>query len=190
MDIKEIEKLETKKIGKKIEYYKQIGSTHTYAKSIANKKENDGKVIIAEIQTEGIGTKGRKWHTGDSKNIAMTIILFTNKKVGEIKDLPIQIAKVIKNSIKNLYNYDLELKKPNDLMLNGKKICGILTQLGTKGEDIQYVLISMGFNVNENDFSRELKNIATSLKNEYKKDFKREEIIKKILEDIEKEIEL
>ena len=54
-------------IGKKIEYYKEITSTHKVAKKIANDEENNGKILIAEIQTEGIGTKGRSWHTGERK---------------------------------------------------------------------------------------------------------------------------
>ena len=61
MDIEEIKSAKTNKIGKKIEYYKTINSTHIYAKQIANKSKNDGMLILAEQQTGGIGTKGRKW---------------------------------------------------------------------------------------------------------------------------------
>ena len=70
---------------------------------------------------------------------------------------------------------------PNDLILNWKKICGILTEVHTQGEKIEYLLISIGFNVNEEEFSKELIEIATSLKNEYKKEFDREEIIVNII---------
>lgn len=198
MEIEEIKNAKTTKIGKKIEYYKIIDSTHKYAQRVEEKeknKENDGKIIIAEVQTDGIGTKGRQWYTGENKNIAMTIILNTDKKAKDLKDLPIEVAKAIQKSIYDLYGFTLEIKPPNDLMLNGKKICGILTQINTLGEKIQYILISLGFNVNEDNFvnydneKMKLKEIATSLKNEFKKDFKREEIIAKILEKIE-EIEL
>ena len=74
-------------------------------------------------------------------------------------------------------------------MLNNKKICGILTEISTMGEKINYLIISIGFNVNEDNFSTEIKDIATSLKNEFKRDFKREEIIIKFLENLEKELE-
>ena len=122
----------------------------------------------------------------------MTIILNTDKKAKDLKDLPIEIAKAIQKSIYDLYGYTLKIKPPNDLMLNGKKICGILTQINTLGEKIQYILISFGFNVNEDNFvnydseEMKLKQIATSLKHEFKKEFKREEIISRILENIEK----
>ena len=174
----------------KIEHYEQINSTHKYAQTIAQDLESDKKVIIADEQTEGIGTKGRTWYTGKGNNIAMTIILHTKRKIDEIKELPIEVAKVVQKSIKELYNYDLEIKEPNDLMLNNKKICGILTQTSTQGEKINYILISLGFNVNETEFSKEVKDIATSLKNEYKKEFDKKEIISKILENIEKEIDI
>lgn len=189
MNINKIKKINTKKIGKEIEYFEKIGSTHNYAKQIAEKEENDGKVIIAEIQTSGIGTKGRSWYTGSGKNIAMTVILHPKYKISKLEGLTIKIAQIIQNVIKQMYNYDLKIKEPNDLILNDKKICGILTEINTIGEKINYLLISIGFNVNEDNFSEETKQIATSLKQEYHKDYEREEIIINILENLEKEIE-
>ena len=190
MDIEQIKQSKTRKIGKNVEYYKEIASTHLYAKQIAENKKNDGKIIIAEIQTSGIGTKGRKWYTGEGKNIAMTIILQPNCKINELDGLTVKIAKVVQNVIKELYEYSLEIKEPNDLFLNGKKICGILTEVNTIGEKINYLLISLGFNVNENQFSEETSAIATSLKKEYNKEFDREKIISCIIERLETEIEI
>lgn len=189
MNIEKIKKANTNKIGKQIEYYKEIESTHIYAKKIAENMKNDGKVIISEIQTSGIGTKGRKWYTGTEKNIAMTIILHPKSKAKELNGLTTKIAQCIQNAINELYGYKLEIKEPNDLMLKGKKICGILTEVHTRGEKIEYLLISFGFNVNEEEFSEETKEIATSLKKEYKREFLREDIIIKVIEKIE-EIEM
>ncbi len=186
MDIEKIKNANTQYIGKQIEYYKEISSTHTYAKSIANDEKQSGKLIIAENQTQGIGTKGRTWHTGNNKNIAITIILKPNCKITKFKNLTIDIAKTMQKTIKDLYNIDLKLKEPNDLVLNGKKICGILTQTSIVGEKINYLLISLGFNVNEDNFSEDIKNIATSLKIEFNREFEREEIIKIFIENLEK----
>lgn len=113
----------------KIEYYETIDSTHLYAKKIADSKEN--KIIIAEEQTGGIGTKGRSWYTGRGKNIALTIILHPNCKIEKLEGLTVEIATKIKEAIYELYKYKLEIKEPNDLMLNNKKICGILTEINT-----------------------------------------------------------
>ncbi|MGN1297014.1 MAG: biotin--[acetyl-CoA-carboxylase] ligase [Clostridia bacterium] len=186
MNIEKIKKANTNKIGKQIEYYKEIESTHTYAKKVVDNIKNDGKIIIAEVQTAGIGTRGRKWYTGAERNIAMTIILHPKSKVKELDGLTTKIAQCIQNAINELYGYKLEIKEPNDLLLKGKKICGILTEVHTRGEKIEYLLISFGFNVNEEEFPEETKEIATSLKKEYKREFLREDIIVKVIEKIEK----
>ena len=185
MNLEKIRNAKTKIIGKKIEYFKEIESTHIYGRKIAEDKESDGKVLLAEVQTGGIGTKGRSWYTGYGKNIAMTIILHPKCKIDELDNLTVEIAEKIKEAIYELYVYKLEIKKPNDLIFNGKKICGILTELHSQGEKIKYLLISFGFNVNEDSFSEETKEIATSLKKETGKDFIREEIISKIIEKLE-----
>ena len=174
-----IEKLE-KETKQKINYYKEIESTHLHAKEIQNKGD---VVLIAEVQTAGIGTKGRKWHTGENKNIAMTIIKHPKCKVSELEGLTIKIAEDIKEIIKEMYGYELQIKIPNDLILNNKKICGILTEVHTQGEKIEYLLISIGFNVNETEFG-EFNDIATSLKKEYQKEFDKEKIITNIINKI------
>lgn len=185
MNLEKIKESKTKIIGKKIEYYKEIESTHLYAKTIAEEEENNGKVLLAEVQTGGIGTKGRRWYTGEGKNLAVTIILHPKVKVGKLDNLTVEIAKKIKEAIYELYGYELKIKKPNDLMFNNKKICGILTEIHTQGEKIKYLLISFGFNVNEDEFSEETKDIATSLKKETGKEFSREEILCRIIEKLE-----
>lgn len=185
MNLEKIKNAKTKIIGKKIEYYKEIESTHLYAKTIAENEENNGKVLLAEVQTGGIGTKGRSWYTGEGKNLAVTIILHPKVKVGKLDNLTVEIAKKIKEAIYELYGYELKIKKPNDLMFNNKKICGILTEIHTQGEKIKYLLISFGFNVNEDEFSEETKDIATSLKKETGKEFSREEILCRIIEKLE-----
>lgn len=190
MNLEKIENANTRNLGKKIEYFKEITSTHKYAKKIALQTNSDGKIIIAEMQTEGIGTKGRTWYTGENKNIAMTIILKPQCRIDKLEGLTVKIAECMKKTIKGLYKIQLDIKAPNDLMLSNKKICGILTEINMIGEKINYLLISLGFNVNEDTFTQETEQIATSLKKEYDKEFLREDIIKKFIENLEKEIEL
>ena len=178
--------MDIERIGKgtktKIKYYKEIDSTHIHAKEI----QQDGDcVLIAEIQTNGIGTKGRIWHTGKENNIAMTIIKHPECKVAELKGLTIQIAEKIQEVIKELYGYELKIKMPNDLILNGKKICGILTECNTIGNKINYIIISLGFNVNEDNFPSELENISTSLYKETGKIFDKEKITEDFIKALE-----
>ena len=204
MDIKKIQNANTKYIGKNIEYFKIIDSTQTEAKKNVNQYSN-GTVIIADIQTNGKGTHGRSWYT-ETNNIAMTIILkpkifqdylidseeielSKSIKVKQLEGFTISIAEDIKKAIKDLYNIDLNIKLPNDLLLNNKKICGILTEITTFKEKVKEIFVGIGFNVNENNFSEEILNIATSLYKETNKKYVIEDIICKIIENIEKDFE-
>lgn len=163
-----------------IKRYEEIESTHKYLKS-NYKKYNSKTAIIANRQSSGIGTQGRSWFTGSDKNIALSIIYRPLCKIEDLEGLTVKIAKILKKEIYDLYKIELTIKEPNDLMLNNKKICGILTETNVIGNKINYLIISVGFNVNENVFPIELENIATSLYKEKKKEFNKEEIIQKFI---------
>ena len=124
MNIEKIMKSNTKIIGKTIQYQKEITSTHLVAKETASNSKNNGKIILAEKQTEGIGTKGRNWYTGENKNIAMSIILHPTVKPEKLAGLTTQIAISMQKTIEQLYGYKLAIKEPNDLLLKGKKFAG------------------------------------------------------------------
>lgn len=178
MNIEKIKNANTKVLGKNIVFYKEIGSTQDEIRKMAEKHTANGTLVIADNQFSGKGTKGRVWTTESGKNITMSLVIYPNCKVEELEGLTINIAEAIKEAI----------KEPNDLMINGKKICGILTQSVTLAEKVDYVLIGIGFNVNQAEFEGELLNIATSLKKEFNMEFEREEIVAKILEKLENRI--
>lgn len=186
------EKNKSSRILKNIEYFEEIESTHTYIKNIADSDLKKRELtVIAERQTKGIGTKGRVWHTGIKKNIAVSILLRPECNLQKMNGLTVMIADCMKNVIQELYDIKLEIKYPNDLMLNNKKIGGILTEINTMGEKINYLIISIGFNVNEENFSKEIREIATSLKKEYNDiEFSRDEIIMNFLEELENQLEV
>lgn len=186
MNLEKIKTANTIYLGKEIIYKEEMESTQELAKDLANRDAKNGSIVITDNQTKGKGTKGRIWEASKEKNITMTIILKPNLKIEKLEGLTLKIAEAIKEAIEELYCYNLTIKIPNDLLLNGKKICGILTQTASIGNKINYILIGIGFDVNEENFSKELQEIATSLKKEYGKEFEREEIIVKIIEKIEK----
>lgn len=163
-----------------IERYEEVESTHRYLKE-NYKKYNLKTVVIADSQRAGIGTQGRSWFTGSNKNVAMSVIYRPSCRVEDLEGLTVKIAEALKKKIYNLYNIELKIKEPNDLMLNDKKICGILTETNIIGSKINYMIISVGFNVNERDFPTELENIATSLYKETGKEFDKEEILQKFI---------
>lgn len=186
MNLEKIRIANTTYLGKEIIYKEEMESTQELAKQLVKSNIKNGTLVITNNQIKGKGTKGRIWEVTKGKNITMTIILKPNLKIEKLEGLTLNIAQAIKEAIKELYGYNLTIKIPNDLLLDGKKICGILTQTASIGNRVNYILIGIGFDVNEENFNKDLQNIATSLKREYGKDFEREEIIVRIIEKIEK----
>ena len=177
---------ELKIIGKNRIYFNEINSTQLKAKEFAEKKVENGTLVITDNQTNGMGTHDRKWYTSKAKNLTFTLIIYPKCSIEKLNTLTIDIAKIITNAIYMLYNYNLEIKKPNDIVYNGKKMGGILTQITSSGNRIKYLLIGIGFNINQIEFNEELKYIATSMKKEFKKEFSREKILNEILYEFEK----
>ena len=167
-----------------IHRFEEIESTHKFLKGIEQNYDKK-TAIIANRQTSGIGTKGRSWFTGSDKNIAMSILYRPVCNPEELNGLTVKIAKILQKEIDNLYNIKLKIKEPNDLMLNDKKICGILTETNIIGNKINYLIISIGFDVNESAFSDELQNVATSLYKETGKEFDKEKIIQNFINALE-----
>lgn len=173
-----LNKLETKYIGKEIYFYEEIESTQVEAKKLSENLKN-GAVILANNQVSGIGTHGRKWFSEKGKNILFTLVLFPECNIEKIEGLTILIAECLVEAIESLYKIKLDIKHPNDLICNNKKIGGILTECVTQKEKVKKIYIGIGFNVNTEYFNEEIINIATSLKKEFQKDFDRSLIISK-----------
>lgn len=183
----EIEKkMKSNIIGKKIKFFDIIESTQTEARKMAENRTENGTIVITNYQTNGIGTHNRKWYSEKDKNLAFTLIIYPKCTIRELEGFTFDIAQCLKNSVKKLYGVKLEIKKPNDIMCNGKKLGGILTQIVTKGEEIKYLLIGIGVNVNSENFDEEIKNIATSLKIEFGKEFSSKNILNEFCYNFEK----
>ncbi len=180
------EKLIAKIIANEIYYFDEIDSTQKIAKEFAEKQVNNGTVILANNQIKGIGTHDRKWYSEKEKNISFTLIIYPKCEVNNLDTLTIDIAENIVKTIYELYGIKLEIKNPNDIVYNKKKLGGILTQITTIGKQIKYLLIGIGINVNSIQFQEEIKDIATSLKIEFNQEFSREEIIAGFCNNFEK----
>ena len=174
---KKQEKNNTKIIAKKILNYTEIDSTQKKARELAEANVENGTLIMTDHQTGGIGTHGRKWYSEKEKNIAFSLIIYPKCKLEQLDTITIDIAKCMVSAIEKLYGYKLNIKIPNDIIFNNKKMGGILTQIITSGEKIKYLLIGIGFNVNGENFPKELKEIATSMKKEFGREFSRQDIM-------------
>ena len=178
LDIEKIKKnLNTKFLGRNIIYFEEIDSTQDEVKRKIKQNIANGTYIVTDKQTKGKGTHDRIWYDKGFENICGSFVLMPNCHISKIKDITVIIAECIIQAIKKLYGIDLQLKHPNDIMCNSKKMVGILTESITNKEIVKYIIIGIGINVNQTEFQSEIENIATSLKKEYKKDFCREQII-------------
>lgn len=177
LDIKKIKNnLKTFFIGQNIIYKEEISSTQDEAKRLIDELP-DGSYIVTDKQTKGKGTHGRVWYDQGYENICGTFVLKPNCNISKLENLTILIAECMVEAINNLYKINLQIKYPNDIMCNSKKIAGILTESVTNNEIVKCIYIGIGMNVNQITFDDEIKEIATSLKNEYKNEFSRENII-------------
>lgn len=164
MNLEKIKSANTKYLGKEIIYKEEMDSTQDFAKNLTKEDGKNGTIVITDNQTKGRGTKGRSWIVSKGENITMTILLKPDLKVSKLEGLTLKIAELIKESIKELYDYTLTIKEPNDLLLNDKKICGILTESSSYNDKVNYILIGIGFDVNEENFNEELRKHCNFIK--------------------------
>lgn len=179
------DKLKTKYIGKQIIYFDSVDSTNTKAKEIAQNVE-EGTVIIAEEQTKGRGRLGRSWVSHKGKGIWMSIVIKPDLNPVEASKITQVAAAAVSEAIRaiGINNY---IKWPNDIVINNKKTCGILTEMSGELNRINYIVVGIGINVNNNinDFPDELKRKATSLKIESGIKIERKKLVAEILNNFE-----
>lgn len=180
------EYLNTQHIGREIFYFDSIDSTNVKAKELANNEKTHGVVVIAEEQTNGRGRLGRSWSSPNRKGIWMSIIL---KPQIEPQDA-VKITQVVAAAVwKALVQIEVrtQIKWPNDIVLNGKKVCGILTEMNGELNRLNYLVVGIGINANANinEFPEEIRNTATSLKAETGHEIERKKLVALILNNFE-----
>ena len=176
-------KLGTKVMGSKIVHFETIDSTNDYAKKVAL-QELEGTVIISEEQTKGKGRIGRQWHSKSKEGIWMSIILKPKIVPQKSPFITLIAGASISKALNNL-GIETTIKWPNDIIINNKKIAGILTELSAEIDRINYIILGIGINVKTMEFSQEISEIATSLYKEGHK-ISRVDIVRNILEEFER----
>lgn len=174
----QLKKLKTNFLGRNIIYYKEIDSTQSEIwRLIQDKTITNGTLVIAEIQTKGKGTHGRIWHTDEKGDIAFSLLIKMDCNIRKLEGITIEIAKIINQIIEEQYNIKLEIKEPNDIVYKNKKIGGILTETKIISENVKYLVVGIGINNKKQNFSKDIENIATSIKREFNIDINTEEFI-------------
>lgn len=178
--------LKTKYLGRNFIQYPTIDSTQDEIWRKIDQKIPSGTIIMSEIQTKGKGTHGRKWYTDQKGNIAFSIYIKTKCHIKKLDGITLKIAEIIIEIIKEKYYITLEIKKPNDIVFNNKKIGGILTESKIKGEQVECLVIGVGINTSQDIFHEDIKEIATSIKNEFQIDIDTTEFISEFCNRFEK----
>jgi BirA family biotin operon repressor/biotin-[acetyl-CoA-carboxylase] ligase len=153
------------RMGQTIHYFEEVISTNEVARRLADRGAEEGTLVLAESQTAGRGRLGRQWFSPAGKGIWVSIVLRPAIQPPKAPNLTMVAAVAAAKAIAEVSSLKAGIKWPNDVLINGKKVCGILTELKAETERIHYVVVGIGLNVNlsSEDFLPELHATATSL---------------------------
>ncbi len=156
--------LKTSYMGQEVYYFESIDSTNIYANTIANQTP-EGAVVVSKKQTQGKGRSGKIWVSDYDQGIYFSTILKPSIPISRASFLTQVAGAALATSLEKL-GVACQIKWPNDLVLNGKKIAGILTEMRAEIESISYIIVGIGINIGPKTFDGAISNVATSLANE------------------------
>lgn len=139
-----LENLHTKFLGREVIHYQEIDSTQLEAWRRIEKNEiNNGTIILADRQTNGKGTHGRRWYTDEENNIAFSFVIRADCEIEKWEGITIEIAETLVEVLRKCYSVSLSIKFPNDLVYQGKKIGGILTETKLQGKQVKDMVVGI-----------------------------------------------
>lgn len=179
----------TKWAGQEIYYFPETDSTNIRAKQLAESGASHGTLVVADQQNAGRGRRGRGWVSPSGCSIYMSILLKPKFLPPKAPMMTLVMAYSVTEALRECTGLDLQIKWPNDVVLNGKKLVGILTEMSTEVDYINHVVIGVGINVNMDSFSEEIARTATSLRIESGNHMKRSNLIAAIMKRFEQDYE-
>jgi len=171
--------------GKRVYHFFKTDSTNRIAMELAQSAEPEGAVILAEEQTAGRGRAGRSWHSEKASGIYTSILLRPKISPVQAPLLTMMAGISARSAIQAQTGLEVDLKWPNDLMLNGKKLGGILTEMYADTTMVRFVVVGIGLNVNQEKFPGELASTAISLRSASGKSQSRMELLARLLREFE-----
>jgi BirA family biotin operon repressor/biotin-[acetyl-CoA-carboxylase] ligase len=146
-------------IGRRIEYFEELESTNTEALRLALENAPEGTVVIADGQSEGRGRLDRIWESPPSKNLYLSVVLRPDIPAASASLIPLMVGVAVADVISKYCPGRVRLKWPNDVLIDGRKICGILTEMRTRADRVHFIIAGIGVNINMRklDFPREIR---------------------------------
>jgi len=179
--------LKTKWIGKKIHYFETLDSTNSQAYQLALNGAEEGEVVVAESQERGKGRLGRHWFSPPFLNLYLSVVLRPNISPHQASLITLMAAVAMADAIRKFSGLLPLIKWPNDILLGGRKVAGLLNEIQSEMDRIHFVILGVGINLNmdEKMFSEEIKSIATSLKIEMGQTISRKNFLQSLLQELE-----
>ncbi|MEE2987054.1 MAG: biotin--[acetyl-CoA-carboxylase] ligase [Nitrospinota bacterium] len=174
-------------IGEKLLVFQETASTNDLAKTYFQEGAVQGLILIADRQTDGKGRFGRSWHSESEVGIYTSILLVPDLPVETLSGLPLLAGVAVVTAVNEFSHPNASLKWPNDILLNGKKLGGVLCETVRNPQGQTGVVVGIGINVNHNSFPEELRSIATSIHLEMGHPIDRQALILSLLHHLDRE---
>ncbi|MDE7224324.1 MAG: biotin--[acetyl-CoA-carboxylase] ligase [Acetatifactor sp.] len=180
-------RIHTSWAGAQVYFYQTTSSTNLLAKQAGEEDGPHGALFVANEQTAGRGRRGRSWQSPPGANIYFTILLRPRFAPEQASMLTLVMAHSVAAAIHRLTGLEAGIKWPNDVLLDGKKVCGILTEMSLEREFIHYVVCGVGINVAPQEFPEEIREHATTVETVYGKAISKGELLQYVMEELERD---
>jgi BirA family biotin operon repressor/biotin-[acetyl-CoA-carboxylase] ligase len=155
--------MHTEWVAKEVLYFDTIDSTNTKAQELAEKGYPSGTLVVADKQESGKGRRGRSWVSPSGTGIFMTLMIKPDINPNNASMLTLVAALAVAKAITSVTGEEALIKWPNDIVINGKKVCGILTEMNAQFDYINHIVVGIGINVHNESFPEEISQMASSL---------------------------
>lgn len=155
--------MHTEWVAKEVLYFDTIDSTNTKAQELAEKGYPSGTLVVADKQESGKGRRGRSWVSPSGTGIFMTLMIKPDINPNNASMLTLVAALAVAKAITSVTGEEALIKWPNDIVVNGKKVCGILTEMNAQFDYINHIVVGIGINVQNESFPEEISQMASSL---------------------------
>ncbi|MBM4277727.1 MAG: biotin--[acetyl-CoA-carboxylase] ligase [Deltaproteobacteria bacterium] len=180
--------LRVKWLGKTIHYFHALDSTNSKAYELASRGAEEGEIVIAESQAKGKGRLGRNWFSPPYLNLYLSVILRPKISPHQAPFITLMAAVATAEAIEKTSGLQSSIKWPNDILLSGRKIAGLLNEIKSETDRIHFIILGIGVNLNvdEKMFPKEIRSIATSMKREMGQAVSRKDFLALLLKELEK----
>jgi BirA family biotin operon repressor/biotin-[acetyl-CoA-carboxylase] ligase len=182
------QRLATQRLGSAFHYFAEIGSTNTYARRLAEQGAREGELVIADSQTDGRGRLGRHWVSPADMNLYLSFVLRPKLPPARAPQITLMAAVALAETLQSFLPVPPSIKWPNDIIVNGKKLAGILSEVNCGTDSVEFVILGIGVNVNYpvDLMPQEIRQRATSVAIECQYEVNREDLLWRLIQDLDR----